>query len=528
MTLKANEEGLSLELSKVTVLIVDDMDAIRKISTEQLKRFGVGNIIQAENGAKALHVLKSRPIDMILSDWNMPTMTGIELLQEVRANSDWSHIPFIMITAEAERSKVAEAVRCGVTDLIIKPFTSATLQERVTAAARGEVRRRVNSIDAKTTDDTTAPSKADRSEKACILVVDDTPDNLTLMAGLLKHDYQLKLARNGETALNICQSDNPPDLVLLDVMMPGMNGFQVLERLRQHPQSESIPVIFVTTLTEINHQTQGLRQGAVDYITKPVNPDLLKLRIKNFMQVIKLQKNLQADIDEMIATAKLKQDVEQMLNHDLKGPLSGIAAIAQSMATDPNLTKSMQQNVSLLDDMSMQLVNMVNLSAEMYKIESGQYRLAAESFSIHQTLQKIVQVLKKSFQHKKLVIFIDPSEEESQRPLNVYADANLTYSMLFNLLKNACEAAPSRSRVSVSISVGQSVTIDLQNIGSVPKEIRATFWDKYVTSGKKTGTGLGTYSAMLLAQAQKLELSLISNDEKNTTTIRLMMPTPPN
>ncbi|RJG38293.1 ATP-binding response regulator [Motilimonas pumila] len=517
-----------MELSKVNVLIVDDMDAIRKISTEQLKRFGVGNVIQAENGAKALHVLKSRPIDMILSDWNMPTMTGIELLQEVRANSDWSHIPFIMITAEAERSKVAEAVRCGVTDLIIKPFTSATLQERVTAAARGEVRRRVNSIDQTASESTKSNiNKVNRDEKACILVVDDTPDNLTLMAGLLKHDYQLKLARSGEAALNICQSDSPPDLVLLDIMMPGMNGFQVLEHLRQHPQSETIPVVFVTTLTELNHQTQGLRQGAVDYITKPVNPDLLKLRIKNFMQVIKLQKNLQADIDEMIAMAKLKQDVEQMLNHDLKGPLSGIAAIAQSMATDPSLSKTMLQNVNLLDDMSMQLVNMVNLSAEMYKIESGQYQLTPESFSIHQVLGQIVQVLKKSFQHKKQVIFIDPSEEESQRPLNVYADPNLTYSMLFNLLKNACEAAPSRSRVSVSISVGQSVTIDIQNIGSVPQQIRSTFWDKYVTSGKKTGTGLGTYSAMQLSRAQKLELSLVCNDEKDTTTIRLMMPVPP-
>jgi len=118
-------------------------------------------------------------------------------------------------------------------------------------------------------------------EKATVLVVDDTPDNLSLMSGLLKDDYKVKVANGGEKALKIAQSDNPPDLILLDIMMPGMDGYEVCHRLKADPATRDIPVIFLTAKAEVEDEKKGLELGAVDYITKPVSPPIVMARVKS-------------------------------------------------------------------------------------------------------------------------------------------------------------------------------------------------------------------------------------------------------
>lgn len=120
-------------------------------------------------------------------------------------------------------------------------------------------------------------------EKRTILVVDDTPDNLSLMSGILKEIYQVKVARSGQRALEIVHSDTPPDIVLLDVMMPEMDGFEVMRRIRADVRSAAIPVIFVTAMTEAANEEAGLELGAVDYLTKPVNPAVVLARVKTHL-----------------------------------------------------------------------------------------------------------------------------------------------------------------------------------------------------------------------------------------------------
>jgi putative two-component system response regulator len=117
-------------------------------------------------------------------------------------------------------------------------------------------------------------------EKPTILVVDDTPDNLTLMAALLKDDYRVKVAHNGERALRLAQGSDPPALVLLDIMMPGMDGYEVCRRLKADPVTESIPIIFLTARSEAEDETRGLSMGAVDYIVKPISPPVVMARIR--------------------------------------------------------------------------------------------------------------------------------------------------------------------------------------------------------------------------------------------------------
>lgn len=113
-----------------------------------------------------------------------------------------------------------------------------------------------------------------------VLVVDDTPENLVLMSGLLKDDYRVRVANSGEKALALISSHGVPDLILLDVMMPGMDGYQVCTALKTNPETASIPVIFLTARSQIEDERKGFELGAVDYITKPISPPIVMARVR--------------------------------------------------------------------------------------------------------------------------------------------------------------------------------------------------------------------------------------------------------
>lgn len=140
--------------------------------------------------------------------------------------------------------------------------------------------------------------------RATIMVVDDVPQNLNLMTELLVEDYQVIVANSGQRALSLVGSGLRPDLILLDVMMPGMDGYAVLRKLRENPEVEHIPVIFVTAKSSADDESYGLKIGAADYISKPINPQLLSVRIES-------QLALKRSRDQLIDNAKwLEQEVE--------------------------------------------------------------------------------------------------------------------------------------------------------------------------------------------------------------------------
>lgn len=115
----------------IKILVVDDFATMRKVVRNLLKQAGYENIVEAEDGVSALRVLKTQKIDFVISDWNMPNMTGIELLKAVRADSDMSTMPFLMVTAEALQDNVIAAVKAGVSNYIVKPFTAEILNEKI-------------------------------------------------------------------------------------------------------------------------------------------------------------------------------------------------------------------------------------------------------------------------------------------------------------------------------------------------------------------------------------------------------------
>lgn len=125
--------------------------------------------------------------------------------------------------------------------------------------------------------------------KPTLLIVDDVVDNIALLSSLLKDEYRTKIATNGEKALKIALADDPVDLILLDIMMPGMDGYQVCEHLKAEERTRNIPIIFLTAMTQTEDEERGLRLGAVDYITKPISPPILLARVRTHLTLKQAQ-----------------------------------------------------------------------------------------------------------------------------------------------------------------------------------------------------------------------------------------------
>ena len=123
----------------------------------------------------------------------------------------------------------------------------------------------------------------DQSSKRTILIVEDSPENIDVLAGILKKEYRLKIATNGEKALRIVAQAELPDLILLDIQMPGMDGYEVCRTLKKNPGTRKIPVIFVTALSSVQEEEKGFAAGGVDYIIKPVSPSIVRQRVKTHM-----------------------------------------------------------------------------------------------------------------------------------------------------------------------------------------------------------------------------------------------------
>ena len=518
-------------IKEVVFLVVDDLAPMRKVTTGQLQLLGASTILTASNGLEALQLLRSRRVDIILSDWNMPLMSGLELLQAVRATPELSHLPFIMITAETERVRIEEAIESGVTSLLIKPYKAADLLLRLERALSARpCAPLVAAVPAASQqglvpDTTAVAAPAIKAVgRPTILVIDDSPDNLLLMSELFKDEYRVRVGDSGEMALEMCQSNNPPDLVLLDIMMPGIDGFEVAKRMRAHPVSETIPVIFVTAMTDKAASLKGFELGAVDFVSKPIDPLVLKPRVRNFMRYVALRKQMQFAFDSALELARLHEDIEQMTRHDLKGPLAGVIGLAQTLADGKNLSANQLNQVRMIEDTSLQLLNMINLSAELFKIETGRFRLDAKPVKVFDILDRVVAMARASFAAKHIVLTLDTDETVGAGVDSALGDAMFCYSLFQNLLQNACAAAPEGGEVRVALRDETPLRITIGNQGVVPAAIRERFFDKYVTSGKQGGSGIGTYSAKLLAQAQGGAVTLAVFDEKDGTTLTVTLP----
>lgn len=169
------------------------------------------------------------------------------------------------------------------------------------------------------------------TDKRTILVVDDEPSNLALMSNLLSNDYKVKIANSGETALKIANSAAPPDLILLDIMMPLLDGYEVCRQLKHNPKTMNIPVIFLTAKTQMEDELSGLTLGAVDYITKPISPPIVLARVKNYLALTEMDNflhNQNAFLEREIARRTLEVNAIQDVT------ILALASLAETRDSD--------------------------------------------------------------------------------------------------------------------------------------------------------------------------------------------------
>ena len=310
--------------------------------------------------------------------------------------------------------------------------------------------------------------KLDFTDRATILIVDDTPENLTLMNNLFKDDYKVKVANGGEKALKIVASDSPPDLILLDIMMPGMDGYEVCRRLKCDPSTSDIPVIFLTARSEMEDEKKGLELGAVDYIIKPISPHIVLARIKNHLALKTMAEALK-DQNAFLEFEVAKRTAELVI------------------ARDEAERRKEEIEVSLIETIQLkkQLEAERTYLQEEIKLENNHKNIIGQSDSLRYVLFKVEQIaasdttvliLGETGTGKELAAraIHDLSLRKNRTLVKVNCatlSANLIESELFGHEKGAFTGSLSRHLGRFEIANG--ATLFLDEIGELPLELQA-------------------------------------------------------
>lgn len=259
-----SQEAVRATDNRHTILVADDDDLVRELLVSEFIRANC-HIMQASDGAVVLDIIKSCTLhadaekpDLILLDVNMPTVNGFEVLKKLKSTAATQNIPVIMLTRRDEDDSIINAISFGAVDYVTKPFEMPDLIARITEQLA--------------------------SRKNKVLVADDDE----LIRELLSHRFHrigtsVITAKSGREALQRIQAERP-DAVVLDIMMPGMSGINVLKQMKEDETLRKIPVILLTAKTQQENILLGLESGAHDYITKPFDTDEVVARVNGIIQ----------------------------------------------------------------------------------------------------------------------------------------------------------------------------------------------------------------------------------------------------
>jgi PAS domain S-box-containing protein len=217
-------------------------------------------------------------------------------------------------------------------------------------------------------------------------------------------------------------------------------------------------------------------------------------------------------------SVRLREEVERLSRHDLKTPLNSVIAVSRLLREAGKLSPEDDELLSIVERAGYRILSMVNLSLDLFRMEQGTYQFRPHAIDLGDVARKVAADLESQAASKNVSVRVDVA-----RPAIAHAEELLCYSMLANLLKNAIEASPEGRTVRVTLGGDdESVLAEVHNTGAIPAAMRATFFQKYATSGKSGGLGLGTYSARLMARVQGGDLTMRTSEEKGTTiTVRL-------
>jgi signal transduction histidine kinase len=343
-----------------------------------------------------------------------------------------------------------------------------------------------------------------------ILVVDDEPNGFDVIEGLLfTEGYQLSYASNGLKALKRLESEQP-DLILLDVMMPGMDGIEVCRCIKSDPNWSYIPVVMVTALNSKQDMARCLDAGADDFIGKPVAGIELRARVRSMLRIKEQQ-------DALKATLQLRDDLSHAIVHDLKNPLASIALAAEILQSD-ELQQSQQQKVRQIINNVEKLRGLTDDLLLVAKAESGKLKLQLEPVALCDLATEVVSDFQAIAANKNIqLVTILP---ETRQQLSV--DANLFRRVFANLLSNAIKFSPKNAQVTLEILYptddGKQAQIRVADCGrGVSQEFRQSIFQKFEVGkigGNVPQTGIGLAFCKMVVEAHHGEISVEDNHPK--------------
>ncbi|EIJ44073.1 signal transduction histidine kinase [Beggiatoa alba B18LD] len=287
----------------------------------------------------------------------------------------------------------------------------------------------------------------ENTQKPNLLIVDDNPANLRLLVSLLADSgYKVRPVPSGALALSAAQL-LPPDLILLDINMPDMNGYEVCQHLKAEEATKHIPVLFISALDDAMDKVHAFRVGGVDYITKPFQPEEVLARIQTHLHISLLQKQLQLakteaeNAKESAETAnRAKSRFLANMSHELRTPLNGILGYAQILRHDSNLTPQQQEGINIIQRSGEYLLTLINDILDLSKIEADRMELYQSDFSLEQFLNNVVDLFRMRAEQKDIRFIYDSPfvrKEKNALPTAIRGDEKRLRQILINLLGNA-------------------------------------------------------------------------------------------
>lgn len=346
-------------------------------------------------------------------------------------------------------------------------------------------------------------SQNNQDKKLC-LIVDDNPSNVQVIGELLRAEgYDIAVALNGSKAISIAQNANP-DIILLDIMMPDMDGYETCKRLKEDMRTRDIPVIFITAKVSAEDIVSGFDHGAVDYITKPFNFSELLARVETHVKLKRLREKVELD---KVRLEKLGRDKNEFLGiaaHDLKNPIFSISMIAKVLLEDESLShediKIFATDILKSTD---KVLDLISTFLDINALEEGKMKMFVESMPIHLILEQSIDNYKSAAEAKDIEIIYEKISEDT----NALADERAISQIFDNLISNAIKYSPLGKKVFIRImNRNHMLRVEVQDQGQGIKEAEMPLlFGKFVklsarpTAGEHS-TGLGLSIAKQFAK----------------------------
>ncbi len=292
-------------MAERTVLIIEDNEINMKL-VRSLLQIGKCQVLEAGDAGTGIQLAREHRPDLILMDIQLPGMDGFQATRVIKEDPELKHTPVLALTAHAMKGDDQKAREAGCDGYISKPIDTRAFLERIASFFPDSER------------DSKSPNRNDREYRNLIMIVDDEPLNVkVLTAKLSSEKYEITAALNGHEALQKAVVELP-DLILLDIMMPDMDGYEVARRLKRDPRTDSIPIIMVTALDGTDDKVKALEAGAEEFLNKPVHTIELLARVQSMLRLKQYKDQLTIQkASEAFFNVPLDQDEPVSENNDL-------------------------------------------------------------------------------------------------------------------------------------------------------------------------------------------------------------------